>query len=150
MATGSTAGYGREWRAERESCIATIPLGYADGWKRDLWTGVEVLVRGRRAPLVGRVSMDAICVDVTDVGPMALDTEVVLLGAQGADRISVNELAARAGTIPNEILASLGPRPPRVYVDDGRVAARSRGVTHLAFSDREIRGDDAQPARPRS
>lgn len=142
VATGSTVGYGGEWRAERPSFIATIPLGYADGWKRSLWPGAEVLVRGQRAPLVGRVSMDSICVDVTDVGPMALDTEVVLLGAQGSDRITVNELAARAGTIPNDILASLGQRPPRVYVDDGRVVASSRGITHLATPDRETRPDE--------
>lgn len=148
MATGSTVGYGGEWRAERPSCIATIPVGYADGWKRGLWPGTEVLVGGRRAPLAGRVSMDSICVDVTDVGPMALDTEVVLLGAQGRDRITVNELAARAGTIPNDILASLGPRPPRVYVDHGRVVASSQCVTHLVTSGREIRGHDVQPAEP--
>lgn len=113
---GSTVGYGGEWTAERPSMVATLPIGYADGWTRRYWPGGEVLVRGRRVPVVGRISMDATTVDVTDVPGVTLDDEYVLLGAQGDDRITANELARLRGSIPNEVMAALGPRLPRVYV----------------------------------
>ena len=115
VATGARVGYGGEWAAARPSLIATLPIGYADGWTRRYWPGGEVLVRGRRVPIVGRISMDSTCVDVTDVAGVGLEDEYVLLGPQGSDRITANELARLRGSIPNEVLATLGPRLPRVY-----------------------------------
>ena len=131
---GARVGYGGEWQAERASIIGTLPIGYADGWPRVSWPGSEALVRGRRVPLVGRVSMDSVCVDMTDAGDVTLDDELVLLGAQGSDRITINEVAERRGTIPNEVLASLGPRLARRYLDGGRevaVADRPERVVRL-------------------
>lgn len=124
---GATVGYGREWTAERQSLIATLPIGYADGWTRSYWPGASALLRGRRVPLVGRVSMDSVCVDVTDVtdlGAVTMDEEFVLLGRQDAERIAPNELARLRGSIPNEVFCSFGPRLPRAYLGErGMVAA---------------------------
>lgn len=119
LPAGAAVGYGGEWRAERRSLIATLPIGYADGWTRAYWPGGTALLRGHRVPLVGRVSMDSVCADVTDVvelGEPTLADELVLLGAQGSERITANELAHLRGSIPNEVLSTIGPRLPRVYV----------------------------------
>ncbi len=132
---GARVGYGGEWHAERPSIIATLPIGYADGWSRSSWPGSEALARGRRVPLVGRVSMDSVSVDLTDAGEVTMDDELVLLGAQGNERITINEVAERRGTIPNEVLATLGPRLPRRYLDGGHevaVADRPERVTRPA------------------
>ena len=126
IGTGASVGYGGEWTSERPSRIATLPIGYADGWLRSTWPGGSVLVRGHRAPLVGRVSMDSICADVTDIESVAPDDEFVLLGTQGAARISPVDLARHRGTIPNEVFCAFGPRLPRVYLDGGAIAATSR------------------------
>jgi alanine racemase len=120
LPAGASVGYGGEWTAERRSLVATLPLGYADGWTRAYWPGASALVRGRRAPLVGRVSMDSVCVDVTDVGEVTIDEEVVLLGGQGAERVTPNELARLRGTIPNEVFCSFGPRLPRIHLGEVR------------------------------
>lgn len=129
LPAGATVGYGREWTAERRSLIATLPLGYADGWTRAYWPGASALLRGRRVPLVGRVSMDSVCADVTDVadlGDVTLDEEFVLLGGQGSERITANELARLRGSIPNEVLCSFGPRLGRVHLGEETVAVAHR------------------------
>jgi alanine racemase len=113
---GTSIGYGGEWQTERTSRIATLPIGYADGWARRYWPGAEALVRGHRVPLVGRVSMDSVCADVTDVPDVTLDDEVVLLGSQGRERITAADLAALRGSIPNEVFCDFGPRLARVEV----------------------------------
>lgn len=115
---GAAVGYGGEWVAARPSRIATLPIGYADGWPRSSWPGGSVLVRGRRVPIVGRVSMDSVCVDVTDLDRLDPNEEFVLLGAQGEERITANEVSILRGTIPNEVLSSLGVRLPRRYIGD--------------------------------
>jgi len=115
---GRPVGYNCTWRAERDSRIAVLPLGYADGYPRVLSNDADVLVGGRRCPLVGLVSMDAITVDVTDVPRVAIGDEAVLIGAQGDERVTVEELAHRAGTIVEEIVARLTQRLPRVYLDE--------------------------------
>lgn len=121
---GTPVGYGQEWRAERPSLIATLPIGYADGWSRRSWPGAEALVRGRRVPLVGRVSMDSICVDVTDVDGVSVTDTFTLLGADGDERIRASDLARLLGTIPNEVYCSfVGPRLGRVV----RGAAEASG-----------------------
>jgi alanine racemase len=128
---GATVGYGGEWRAERPSIIATLPIGYADGWTRSSWPGASALLRGRFVPLVGRISMDSVCADVTDVatdGEVTLDEELVLLGGQGAARITPGELARLRGTIPNEVFTGFGSRLPRIYLGEAAVAAVSSGA----------------------
>jgi alanine racemase len=116
---GASAGYGATWTARRPSRIATIPLGYADGLSRALSNKGHVLVRGRRAPIVGTVSMDLTMVDVTDVPGVELRDEVVAIGAQrgvlGSDEITVAEVAAVLGTIPWEVLTNVSRRVPRFY-----------------------------------
>jgi len=120
---GTEVGYGGTWRAERPSVIATLPIGYGDGWIRSTSPGAHVLVHGLRAPLVGRVSMDAVGVDVTEAGPVRPGDEFVLIGSQGDAAISLAEVAAVRGSISREVLALLGPRLPRVYVRGDRPVA---------------------------
>ena len=113
---GCSVGYGRRFRTERPSTVALVPIGYADGYPRELSGKAEVLIGGRRAPVVGAVNMDSVTVDVTDIGVEEPGEEVVLIGRQGNERIAAEELAERAGTIVHEIPTRLGPRLPRVYV----------------------------------
>ena len=122
---GTPISYGRTFVTRRESLIAVLPIGYADGYPRALSNAGRVLVRGRGAPVVGRVCMDLTMVDVTDVPGAAEGDEAVVIGAQGAAAITVEEVAAGAGTIAYEILCGIGPRVPRRYLDAasaGRVA----------------------------
>ncbi|MEX1171156.1 MAG: alanine racemase [Chloroflexota bacterium] len=114
---GTSIGYAGEWTAERPSLIATLPIGYADGWTRTYWPSASALVRGRRVPLIGRVSMDSVCADVTDVaaasGEVRPDETFVLLGGQGNERITPVDLARLRGSIPNEVFCAFGPRLAR-------------------------------------
>jgi alanine racemase len=121
VTAGAAVSYGGRWRASRPSRIATVPIGYADGYPRHV-EGAEVLVRGRRAPLAGAVCMDMFMVDVTDVPGVEIGDEVTLIGRDGGDRITIEEIAARAGTVNYEILCGLSKRVPRVYVDSAGVA----------------------------
>jgi alanine racemase len=134
LPAGASVGYGSEWTAERPSLIATLPVGYADGWTRSSWPGAFALLRGRRVPLVGRVSMDAVCADATDVadaGEVTMDEAFVLLGGQGVERITPNELARLRQTIPNEVFCSFGPRLPRRYVGAQGIVAVSHQADHV-------------------
>jgi alanine racemase len=119
---GASVGYGATFRAARESRIATIPVGYGDGLSRALSNRGHVLVRGRRAPIAGAVSMDLTSVDVTDIPGAAIGDEVVVLGAQdgplGSDVISAEQIAAQAGTIAWEVLTGISRRVPRFYRED--------------------------------
>ncbi len=115
LAPGEAVGYGGLWRAERASRVATLPLGYGDGWSRAYGGRTSALVRGRRVPLVGSVAMDAVVADVTDVPGVSSADEFVLLGAQGQARITVAELARARTTISWEVLASMAYRVARVY-----------------------------------
>lgn len=112
---GGTVGYGGTWTATRPSRIAVLPVGYGDGYLRGSQPGAEVLVRGRRLPLVGRVSMDAVTVDVTDLPGLDYSEEFVLLGSQGDQTITAGELARRRNTIAWEVLTSMAGRLTRVY-----------------------------------
>jgi alanine racemase len=120
VATGTGVGYGSTWRAERPSRIAILPVGYADGWARQYADAATARSRGGDAPLVGRVSMDAIAADVTDLPGFTHADEVTVLGPPGEGGSTVDALARRRGTIAWEILTSLSARLPRVYVEDGR------------------------------
>jgi alanine racemase len=113
---GDGVSYGLRWRAAVPTTIATVPVGYADGIRRDLGLrGGVVLHRGCRRPVVGVVTMDQLLFDVGD-DPVAVGDEVVLLGRQGVEERSASEVAAELDTIPYEVLTSLGPRIPRVTV----------------------------------
>ncbi len=126
---GGTVGYGGTWRAHRTTRIAVLPVGYGDGYLRSSQPGAEVLVRGRRVPLVGRISMDAVTVDVTDLPGLDYDEEFVLLGAQGEDRISAGELARRRNTIAWEVLTSMAQRLARVYHPSAGTADAEQSLT---------------------
>ncbi len=121
MDTGDGVGYGARWRAQRPSRIATLPVGYGDGWAYASAGRTFALVRGRRVPLVGSVAMDAIAADVTDVPGAGLADEFVLLGSQGSERITALELARERTTIPWEIVTAMASRLPRVYDAGGEV-----------------------------
>jgi alanine racemase len=113
----SSIGYGRTFTTKRKSSIATLPVGYADGYHRSLSNRGAVLVRGKRAPVVGRISMDLTMTDVTDIRGVSQGDEVVLLGKQGDETISADEMAGWAQTNSYEILTSIIARVPRVYLN---------------------------------
>jgi len=119
LPVGASAGYGGTWVAARPSRIATVPIGYADGLVRALSNKGALLVRGRRAPIAGAVSMDMTMIDVTDIEGVRLGDECVVLGAQkgplGEDSIGVPEVATQLGTIPWEVLTNVSRRVPRFY-----------------------------------
>jgi len=114
VTAGTPISYGSTWRAPRESVIATLPMGYADGYSRRYSNRAQVLIRGRRANVVGRVCMDMSMADVTDIPDVRVGDEVVLLGEQGGERISAEELADLAQTIHYEVICAVGARVPRV------------------------------------
>jgi alanine racemase len=114
---GETLGYGRTFVCGRDSVIATLPIGYQDGLPRLLSNNGEVIVRGTRAPIAGRVSMDWTIVDVTDVPDVSLGDEVTVFGVAGADRIKAESVARASGTISYEITCGISRRVPRVYVE---------------------------------
>jgi alanine racemase len=116
---GTPVSYGCTWRAEREATIATIPIGYADGYSRGLSNRGMMLVGSRRVPIVGRVCMDLTMVDVTEVKGVKPGDEAVLVGRQGAAEISADEVAAWNNTINYEVVAALTARVPRVYLNRG-------------------------------
>ncbi len=111
--TGESAGYGRVWRADEPTWVATAPIGYGDGWRRALTNNAEVLIRGRRQPVVGAVSMDNVAMALGPDTDVELGDEVVLVGSQGDERILVEEVARRLGTINYEFTAGLLPRVGR-------------------------------------
>jgi len=112
---GATVSYGATWQADQQTRIVTVPIGYGDGWPRALSSTGEVLIRGHRYPIVGRVCMDQFMVDVGS-GSAWNEDEVVLIGRQDEAAISAEEVAARIGTIPYELLVGLNERIPRHYV----------------------------------
>jgi alanine racemase len=120
MPIGCSISYGRHFTTERESVIATIPMGYADGYPRHLSNKGRVLIRGQFAPVVGQVCMDQCMIDVTDIPGVRKFDEVVLVGRQGDQFIAVEELADKAETISYEILSRLCLRLPRLYWDGGK------------------------------
>jgi len=112
---GRTISYGRTYIAEKETRIATIPVGYGDGYSRHLSNKAYVLIRGRLAPIAGRVCMDMCMVDVGHLQGVKSGDEVVLIGKQGKEAIKAEDLADIMGTIPYEVVCNIGRRVPRVY-----------------------------------
>ncbi len=125
---GASAGYGRQFVAEQDTYIGVLPIGYGDGWRRGLSNNADVLIGGHRHPLVGTVSMDSITVDLgVDRRAMALRGErAILIGFQGSERITAEEVARRLETINYEITCALTPRVPRRYHRDGVAAPPGR------------------------
>jgi alanine racemase len=109
---GSPVGYGATWVADRPTRVVTLPVGYGDGYLRAMSGKAEVLIRGRRYPVIGRIAMDQIMVSIGD-GEAYNGDEVTLVGADGGERITVEDLARQAGTIPHEVLTAINTRVPR-------------------------------------
>jgi len=118
---GSPISYGATFKTTRESWIGVIPTGYADGYSRQFSNRGEALVKGKRVPVVGRVCMDLTMLDLTDVAPVSLGDEVVLLGSHGKERISAEEMAEKIGTISYEIFCAVSSRVPRIVILSGDV-----------------------------
>lgn len=114
VAAGSPIGYGRTFRPTRDTVVAVLPVGYAEGYPRALSNRAHALVQGRLAPVIGRVCMDIVMLDVTDVPGVRVGDVATLLGRDGDERVSAEEVAELAGTINYEILARLSPALPRV------------------------------------
>jgi alanine racemase len=114
---GTPVSYGCAWRAPKDTTIATVPIGYGDGYPRALSNKGQVLIRGKRFPVVGKVCMDQIMVDCGDI-QVEVGDEVVIIGKQGDRRISVEETAAWLDTIPYEVTTTINTRVPRVFVEE--------------------------------
>ena len=112
---GSSVSYNGTFVAQRQTRIAVLPIGYADGYSRRLSHRGSVLIQGHRAPIVGLVCMDMIMVDVTDLAPVQVGETVTLIGQQGKESIWADEVAGWIGTIPYEVLCGIGSRVPRIY-----------------------------------
>jgi len=112
---GDSVSYGRTFVCPKDSLIATLPIGYADGYCRRLSNRAEMLVRGRRVKVAGVVCMDLTVIDVSDIPGVQVGDEVILLGKQGSEEIQVFELARWAETIPYEIFCEIGKRVPRLH-----------------------------------
>ncbi len=134
---GYGIGYNSTFVTARPTRIATIPVGYGDGYAFILSNKGEALIRGRRAPIVGRISMDMCTVDVTDIPGCKVSDEVVLLGRQGDEYISANEIAAKAQTISYEVLCALGKRAPRVFLHKGKKEAVEPRLRRIFIPDEE-------------
>ena len=115
---GTSVSYGRRWIAPRKSKIATICVGYADGYQRVLSNKSQVIIRGSRCPVVGRVCMDMIMVDVSEIGNVSVGDDVILIGSDGTERIRAEDLAGWAQTINYEITSGISSRVPRVFIGE--------------------------------
>jgi alanine racemase len=113
---GAAVSYGASWRAKGRRRLATIPAGYADGVSRRLSNNGQVLIGGKRCPIVGAVTMDMLMVDATGAPSARVGDDVVLLGRQGGEEITAGDWAKRLGTIPYEIATSISARVPRVFL----------------------------------
>lgn len=113
---GAYVGYGGTFRTTRETKLAVLPLGYFDGYARDFSNASFVIIKGQRAPVRGRVAMDFVMTDVTDIPDVNVEDEVVLLGKDGSESVAADDLAALAGTIHYEIVTRINPLIPRIVV----------------------------------
>jgi alanine racemase len=115
FAAGESAGYGRTWRASGRTFVGTLPIGYGDGYRRGLSNAADVLIRGRRYPLAGTVSMDNVTVELGPDGDVQVGERATLIGSQGGERVLAEELARTLGTINYEITCGITGRVPRRY-----------------------------------
>ena len=122
VAKGSPISYGGTFVTDKEMIVATIPVGYADGFPRTLGENAKVIVKGKIVPVLGRICMDQCMIDVTSVNNINVNDEVTVFGKQGDSSIPVESVAVLSNTINYEILCSVGKRIPRVYLQEGNVA----------------------------
>ena len=134
---GYGIGYGSTYITDKQTRIATIPVGYGDGYGFILSNQGEALIRGKRAPVVGRISMDMCTTDVTHIPDCTVGDEVVLMGRQGKEYISANEIAAKAKTISYEVLCALGKRAPRIFLQKGKTGAVEPRLRRIFIPDEE-------------
>ncbi|MGA2781530.1 MAG: alanine racemase [Smithella sp.] len=134
---GCGIGYGSTYVTQKQTRIATIPVGYGDGYGFILSNQGEALIRRKRAPIVGRISMDMCTIDVTHIPDCKVGDEVVLLGKQGKEYISANEIADKAKTISYEVLCALGKRAPRVFLQKGKTGAVEPRLRRIFIPDEE-------------
>lgn len=127
---GSQLSYGRTYTAETDLVIATVPIGYADGYNRNLSNKARMLVNGKFAPVVGRVCMDQCMIDVTDIPDVKMGDEVVVFGKQGDQCLPIEELADMLGTINYELTCVVTKRVPRVYLEGGKIVGIVDHVLH--------------------
>ncbi|MBD2864817.1 alanine racemase [Paenibacillus sp. IB182363] len=120
LPAGSGISYGTTYHTSGEECIATLPIGYADGYSRMLSGKAQAIVRGRKVPIVGRICMDQCMANVSGLGDLSKEEEVVLMGRQQDEAITAEDLAALLGTVNYEITCMVSHRVPRVYIRDGR------------------------------
>ncbi|MTK12116.1 MAG: alanine racemase [Clostridiaceae bacterium] len=118
---GEYIGYGRKFRTERKSIIATLPIGYADGYTRMMSGKAKVIINGKFAPVVGNICMDQCMIDVTDVGDVKPGDEVILMGSDGNLKFNADDMAAILGTINYEVICMVSKRVPRVYIENGQI-----------------------------
>ena len=118
---GEYIGYGKTFKTTRKSIIATLPVGYADGYSRGLSNKGKVIINGKLAPIVGNVCMDQFMVDITDIPDVKLDNEVILLGSCENIKFDAHDMAEILNTISYEVLCLIGRRAPRVYIKDNKV-----------------------------
>ena len=118
---GTTVSYGRSFVADRDMCLATVCIGYADGYPRALAKGGYMLINGKKAPIVGRICMDQLMLDVTDIDGVQRGSIATVFGKDGEETLPVEALAKLCDTINYEIVCLVGKRVPRVYIKDGKV-----------------------------
>ena len=118
---GASISYGGTFTADKKMKVATIPVGYGDGYARGLSNRGEVLIRGKRARILGRVCMDQFMVDVTDIEGVSVMDEVTLVGHDGNKMLTVEEVANEAGSFNYEFVCGIGKRVPRVYIRNGEM-----------------------------
>lgn len=118
---GEYISYGRAYKTSRESVIATLPIGYADGYTRLLFSKGKVIVRGKFAPIVGKICMDMCMIDVTDIEGVELGDEVIIMGEENNIKYDADDIANNIGTINYEVLCSISKRVPRVFIKNGKV-----------------------------
>jgi alanine racemase len=143
LEAGTGVSYGPSFVTQRDSLVATIPVGYADGYPRSLSNRAQALVRGKRVPVIGTVAMDAVMVDVTDVPdpPVSVDDEFTLLGQQGADAIEALEVARWGNTISYEVVTAMSSRLARVYYAAAKAVEQRTIATELTQGGGEEAGD---------
>ncbi|KHD37734.1 alanine racemase [Clostridium acetobutylicum] len=121
MMPGEYVSYGRKFKCERESIIATLPVGYADGYTRMLSGKAKVIINGNYAPVIGRICMDQCMIDITDLPSVQVGDEVVIMGESDDKKFTADDMAEIIGTINYEVICMISKRVPRVYIKNGEV-----------------------------
>lgn len=124
LESGREIGYGGTYVITKPTVVATVPVGYADGYKRTLSNRFYVLIRGKKAPILGRVCMDQMMVDVTDIPGVSVDDDVVLVGSSGDQWITMEEIGAMAQSFNYEFACGIGRRVPRYYMENGKITEK--------------------------